>query len=235
MRRLSLLALVAAAACAAGADLSIDGPKTVTPYKLVELTPANAPADAAVLWDVSPEDVADVREIGGRLIFTAPPGTYRVKLRTIQGKAVVTARATVVIGDAPPIPPIPPGPDPVPVPPAPPVDPLAAEIRVLFDKDPAPVNEKRATARLLAAVYAHAVPMVGDSAMIPTAGKLRQVLADASTNLARDKLTTVRERKRDELKRILPSDPDAVLDAATRVKAAELFARLATILEGLAK
>jgi hypothetical protein len=81
------------------------------------------PKAAAYIWDVADEDRADVEEVvGGKLYFTGPAGTYKVKLRLITitngAPKVDTARATVVIGDPPP--PVPPGPTPPgPTPPGP--------------------------------------------------------------------------------------------------------------------
>jgi hypothetical protein len=79
--------------------------------------------------------------VGQRFLFAAGPGVYKIKLRSIRlkdGKTTVeTARATVVIGEAPPVPPVPPGPGPGPAP-APPPDPPspapipAAGFRVLI-------------------------------------------------------------------------------------------------------
>lgn len=82
--------------------LTIDGPPESKPYRLVELVATNAQPDAALIWDVSPEDTADVRELpGGRLVMTGPPGTYKVKLRAIRfvdGKtSAESARMTLVI------------------------------------------------------------------------------------------------------------------------------------------
>lgn len=98
------------------AGLSIAGPDRVPAHKLVRLTAAGADADAALIWDVYPEELADVLEVDGGLIFTGPPGEYRVKLRAVKGRSATTARHTVVIGTPQPVPP---GPGPQPVPPNP--------------------------------------------------------------------------------------------------------------------
>jgi hypothetical protein len=97
------------------AGLAITGPARVPAYKLVRLTVTGADPEAALIWDVSPEADADVLEVDGGLIFTAPPGTYAVKLRAVKGRSVQTARHTVVVGD-----PAPPPPGPGPAPPNPP-------------------------------------------------------------------------------------------------------------------
>lgn len=95
---------------------AIQGETNVAQYKLVQLSVSDAPPDAAVLWDVYPEEVVDVREFSdGSFIFTGPPGTYRIKMRLISGRQVDTFRAIVTIGGNP-NPPAPgPGPGPGPV------------------------------------------------------------------------------------------------------------------------
>lgn len=95
----------------------ITGETTVDQYRLVQLTVSNAAAEAAVLWDVYPEDNVDIREFAdGLLIFTAPPGDYKIKLRLINGKQVDTLRAVVTIKGTNPAPGPAPGPNPGPGP-----------------------------------------------------------------------------------------------------------------------
>lgn len=132
MRRAACVLLLLSAGVLSAADpapvpapLTIDGPEKVPAYKLVRLAAKGADPKAALIWDVNDEERADEDESGGRLVFTAPPGTYKVKLREITldvatGAAKVrTARLTVTIGDPPPPPP-PPGPTPGPGPNPPP-------------------------------------------------------------------------------------------------------------------
>jgi hypothetical protein len=119
-----LLSAVLASAAPKVGIVAPAGP--VEPYKLVELIPDGDVTGAVLFWDVDREDVADVREYGGKLVFTGPPGTYRIKLRIVRigpdGKTLSgeTQRATVVIGTptppAPPVPPVPPVPPPNPAP-----------------------------------------------------------------------------------------------------------------------
>jgi len=95
----------------------ISGVTSVDQYKLVQLTVSNAAPEAAVLWDVYPEDNVDIREFAdGLLIFTAPPGDYKIKLRLISGKQVDTLRTVVTIKGTPPAPGPNPGPNPNPGP-----------------------------------------------------------------------------------------------------------------------
>lgn len=105
------------------ADLRIAGELKVPVNRLVRLEAQGTVDGSALIWDVSNEDSVDAEEVGQRFLFTAPPGTYKIKLRSIMVKdgktKVETARATVTIGDAPPNP-IPPGPTPPnPTPPTP--------------------------------------------------------------------------------------------------------------------
>lgn len=95
----------------APAPLTIDGPQQVAPYRLVELRAVGNLTDCALIWDVSPEEVADTRELpGGTLLLVGPPGVYKVKLRAIRLRegnfTAETARFTLTIGTpAPPTPP----------------------------------------------------------------------------------------------------------------------------------
>jgi hypothetical protein len=123
--RAPALAPAWAAVCLAGllgslasaADLAIKGEMNVPAYKIVRLEPAGADADAAVVWDVYPEEEVSFDDRpDGVLAFTAPPGKYAVKLRTIKGKSVLIARAAVFIGTPMPVPTPTPGPTPTPIP-----------------------------------------------------------------------------------------------------------------------
>lgn len=106
-----------------GQSLKIEGDLKPAPYRLVELKCVGAVDGAAYIWDIFPEDKVDAREVGGKLLFVAPPGEYRVKCRAFTfsgGKlSADTARVTVVIGTPtpdpnPPKPPDPPTPTPIP-------------------------------------------------------------------------------------------------------------------------
>ena len=82
--------------------LSIVGPATAAPYRIVELSASGELTGRALIWDVAPEDGSDVREMsGGKLIMVGPPGTYRIKLRSILFRdgavSVETARHTLTI------------------------------------------------------------------------------------------------------------------------------------------
>jgi hypothetical protein len=128
------------------ADLKIVGEMKLPANRLVRLEAEGAAEGAALIWDVSNEESVDAEEVGQRFLFAAPPGSYKIKLRSIRlkdGKTTVeTARAVVVIGDTPPAPPVPPGPGPgpAPVPPPDPPSPApipAAGLRVLIVEESA--------------------------------------------------------------------------------------------------
>jgi hypothetical protein len=100
----------------AAPSVRIVGPSTALPYTLVELQAEGDLTGAAVLWDVSPDDLADVRELpGGKMIFVGPPGTYRVKCTVVRlkdGQTVADRQRFVVVIGTPGPPPVPPGPNP---------------------------------------------------------------------------------------------------------------------------
>lgn len=132
----------------AWAELRIVGETKVEPYKLVRLSAEGADG-AALIWDVTPEESVDVVEFPSKVLFSAPPGTYKVKLRALRTKdgaaSFETARATVVIGT--PAPPIPPAP---PVPPTPPPDPAPIAqpgLRVLIVYETAELSKMPAEQR----------------------------------------------------------------------------------------
>ncbi len=127
MKRLTVLPVwlvLTLTLCAATPAVKIIGPVgPVPPYTLVELQAEGDLTGAAVLWDVTPDDVADVKELpGGKMVFVGPPGTYKVKCTVVRLKDGQTIadrqRFVVVIGTpAPPVPPVPP------IPPEPPPNP----------------------------------------------------------------------------------------------------------------
>lgn len=83
----------------ASAEIKIEGELTVPEHKLIELTVSGANPDALILWDISPEDIADYREQGPRVLMAAEPGEYRVKVRVIDPmkKTVESARVVLTV------------------------------------------------------------------------------------------------------------------------------------------
>lgn len=101
---------------------------------LIELKARNVPKGTALVWDVTPEDRAQVRVVKTEqaLLVAGPPGEYRVKCRLVRivgGEPDVTElRETVTLtGGAAPPGPTPPGPKP----PDPPT-PAPVGFRVIF-------------------------------------------------------------------------------------------------------
>jgi hypothetical protein len=142
MKRLLVLPVWLALAltfCAA-APVKVIGPDKAAPYTLVELQAEGDLTGAAVLWDVSPDDLADVRELpNGKMIFTGPPGVYKVRCTVVRLKDGQTIadrqRFTVTIGT--PTPPVPPGPNP-PGPPGPtpgvaPIDGKGLHVLIVYE------------------------------------------------------------------------------------------------------
>jgi len=162
-------------------------------------------------------------------VVTAPtPGRYRLLAYTGDAEGpsdpVVT---TVVVGGAPPVPP-PPGPGPAPPGPE---TPLARDLRAALQADPATPADRAKHAAGLAAVYREMAARV-PTADLKTAGDLLKALRAAVSSLVpADALKGVRTRIGQEVGAALPAEPDAPLDAPTRAKAAEVFARVAQALE----
>jgi hypothetical protein len=105
------------AAC--GGGIEIVGETKITPHRMAILSPKGTPDGAGVDWDVSPDDKAHVEQRGKELFIVAPPGKYRVTLRsiTVEMGVVQIARCKVEVefeGSTPTLPPIP-----IPVPPTP--------------------------------------------------------------------------------------------------------------------
>ena len=118
--------------------LSIGGATEVKPYRLVRLTAQGSAAGSEYLWDVEAlDDPAVVVDWASTpdaetILWTAPPGRYRVELLVLgQAKPKIgRVRTTVTIGDPPA-----PAPKPKPVDPKP-VDPKpATAFRVIFVRE----------------------------------------------------------------------------------------------------
>lgn len=120
---------------------------------------------------------------------------------------------------------------PVPVPPAPPpkpVDALKVKLRAAFEADKGAASD----AHQLAALYAQAAALARDPAVPSTAELLRRVREAGSSLVGADTLKGVRQVVAEELRVALGKSDDDPLTAEERAAAAELFAKLAGILEG---
>jgi len=127
-----------------------------------------------------------------------------------------------------------PGPKPPdPKPPEPPADALKAKIRAAFDSDVAQLDIKRKNALDLAELYRQASKLSAD-AEVATSGALLQRVRDAAMTLVgNEALREVRKVVGAELGLLLPTD-DTLTDAQ-RKAVGGLFAKLAGVLEEMAK
>lgn len=134
---LTMFTLLMLAGIGWAGDLKIIGPSDpVAVYKAVRLKAQGGPENAAVIWDIIPEEAADIIREDDQLIFVAPPGDYKIKCRTILGRTVETARFTVKIGVKAPEPmPKPPDPKPTDPPPTQPPSPAGLVWAIIVQPD----------------------------------------------------------------------------------------------------
>ncbi len=188
------------------------------PGRLVRLEARTA--GKVVRWALASDDADLVPFPDGKVaLFTSPrPGRYLVLAWTAAGDVPSeAARCVVVVGG--------------PAPPPGPADPLAADLRRLFEADKTP--DKAAHLAQLAAVYREAVKFA-DHPDVRTAAELAgRIRAAANSLVPADALVPLRKRVAEEIARHLPADGDRDLDPTTRKTAAELFDRIATALEGI--
>lgn len=205
------------------ADLKITGDLKLPPNRIVRLAAEGAPAGAAYIWDVDREGDCDLEEQGGRLLFAAGPGVYKVKVRSVvlkDGRTLIeTARVVVTIGE----------PTPPPPPPPPPDDALAKTLRTAHAADAD--ADKAKHAKSLAALYRNA-PGVLDKAA--TAGDLYRILKEsAAMLLPAAAVPNTRKAVAAELAAVLPATPETALTDMHKQQARSLFGRLAAALEAL--
>jgi hypothetical protein len=154
---------------------------------------------------------------GKTLLFSGPPGRYELLAYTALADAPSDAARCVVLieGETPP--------------PAP--DPLKAKLGIAVTADKA----AKADVLQLAAIYREAAKVAADPE-VPTSkellGRVRQV---SSALIGPDALPAVRGAVAQELLTVLGMSSEEPLTAAQRRKAADLFARLAAVLEELSK
>jgi hypothetical protein len=192
------------------------------PGRLVTLT---AKSDGRVIrWALASDEADLVPFPGGQtaLFCAAKSGRYLVLAWTAaEDQPSEAARCVVIVGEAPP--PHPPAPEPE--------DPLTRDFQRLYVNDPTP--GKRLHLAQLAVLYREAVRFA-ERPEVQTAGELAQRIRQASASLLpADALIPLRKRIAEEISRLLPVDSTDLLDAGRRATAAQLFARIATSLEGL--
>lgn len=152
------------------------------------------------------------------------PGKYQILVVTAKADEPLTETITVTVEGVPP--PIPPGPDPKP---PGPVDDLSAKIGTAWQMEFA--VDKVQSAKNLAALYRYGRARMDDSA---TWGEVFDRMATQATALGVvDKLVNVQRAIQPALEAAIPTVRAARVDADNKAKAAPLFDRVATILEGL--
>jgi hypothetical protein len=186
---------------------------TAAPGRLVKLKAETA--GTFVKWALASDDADLVPFPDGKLaVFAAAkPGRYLVLAWTaIDGIPSDAARCVVVVGEAKP------------------EEGFAEEVRKLLDADVSP--EKAKHVRLLAEAYRNAA-VAAEKPEVRTLGQLAERLKSLGFALPADALVPLRKRIAVEVQRTLPADGTRLLDAKDRRTAAQLFDRIATILEGL--
>jgi hypothetical protein len=155
-----------------------------------------------------------------RFVFQATkPGVYVVGFWTAGESEGVACTITV----GPSVPPPPPPPPPIP-------DPLRQSVRDALAVDKAKPDD----VLLLAALYREAAKL-SVSAEVPSSRELLRRVREAGASLLPDVLVSVRRVVASELANALGKSNDEPLTEAERKRSAELFAKLAGILEELAK
>jgi hypothetical protein len=187
------------------------------PCKLAELKATGK----EILWRVPQGVESRALDGGTTLLVVAPAGRYPILAATINedGKLALFDFVLIVEG-------------PEPLPPPKPNDPLKDELRALFMADVG--TDKPANLVKLTAVFTQAAALAKlDS--VQTAMQLADaVRAVSKSMLPADALLGIRKRIGEVITASLAEvDPDAILDPATRAKAAELYSRIASALAAI--
>ena len=231
--RIALCGLFLLAPVASGAELTIPSEvkggvgefvavRGVTPSSWVHFVPVDAGLS------VFPSEL--LRDPKSTVVSSARAGRYRLLAYAGDEKSGTHALVTVVIGDAPPEP----APGPGPKPPAPPGpdDALTAELRKLYEADPA--ADKKSTLAKLASLYAELASAADDKEIL-TVGQFAAIAASASKSRTQSGLVEFRKRANAEVKAALGDDAPTPFDDARRLAAKKLFLRLAQACETIAK
>lgn len=233
MKKLACFALLLFTIPSFAQDLQIKGNTQYQPYRIVRLEASVDLTNKYAVWHITPSANVDKWIGNGRLIFTAPPGTYTVDLSVIDFDKKTGQEATVdvlIAGSIPPNPnPIPPNPNPVP--PIPPTDPFFAQIQAAYTA--ALTTDKLAKVQRLAQVFTQMVPTANDTT-ITTLGQLRNVLVAATTQILLDEdLPAVRKLIADELDKQLGQQVSLPLTTDIRSKVVTQYQRMAAALNGV--
>jgi hypothetical protein len=95
MRYLMAVLCIAVAALAFGGELKITGDTKVKEHRLGKLTASGIAETAQVRWSVPAE--LDYRRVGQEILFTGPPGTYKVNVLAIDFDAKSFSESDVSI------------------------------------------------------------------------------------------------------------------------------------------
>ena len=170
-------------------------------------------------WDADPPPFTF--EGGKYAVFLLRRGESRKV--TITGPDKSRTRLLLVAGDGPaPKPPVPPDPKPA--------DPLRVRLKAAYDADAEPVAARKEHAKDLAELYRQAAELAGKAEVATSGDLLARVRAASGTLVGPDALKGVRTEVARELGVVLPTD--AALSDEQRKSVAELFKKLAAILDG---
>jgi hypothetical protein len=171
-----------------------------------------------------------LRDTKTAVVSSGVPGTYRIMAVTaLADEPSVPVVCKVVVSKDNPPDPTPPGPAPPPDPDPVVPDSIGKSLKTAFDKDT--TEEKAKCVKALAELYRQAP---GILSQVTTAGQLRASLRQsAATLLSINAIPEVRKAIEVELKKVLPTEPGAVLTEKAKVEAKALFVALAVALEGL--
>jgi hypothetical protein len=220
-----LWAVLAVSLCAAP-PVKIVGPTQIDPYKIVVLQAEGDLTGCGVIWDIDREDVADIYEqANGKLYFTGPPGTYKIKCRVVNftTKDITTQRTVVTIGTPPP--PVPPTP-----PPVPPTDPLFMSAQAAWTQETDP--QKVTQAAQIASLYRQMALQLPNATNVNTVQDCFNVFANAEKSMGITPTTLPKTRRvlADYINSQIGTTGTALLD---KVKAAAAFQKASDVAGGL--
>jgi hypothetical protein len=176
----------------------------------------------SLTWIVDPadNDALQTKPDSSTSLVIVPrdKGIYYIGAIDKGGKMTAPAWCRVTTGDVPP-----------PIPPPVPTDPFTVTLQTAANLDTA---ADRTKIPQLAALYRQSVNTVNDKS-ITTAKQLLDTMHGAAQSLIGDSLPNLRKALATELNATMPTQSTAVLDDATRAKAAAEFTKISTALSGV--
>jgi hypothetical protein len=221
--------LAAVAVTSAGEITKLEGPPKAE-WRVIQADPVIttlSAGDRPARWFLLDEHpAAELRAAAdGKTATFASTIDGQFRVIAISGEDV--HRVKVVKG---PPQPMPPGPDPKPPAPVPPADPLAAKLQAAFDAEVLPKEKKAEAIKDKVELYTQAAKLALDPE-VATTGQLLGRVKKAADALHTDTLPLVRKAVRAELQAAMPED--VPLTPESRAKAAAMFTRIKTALEGV--